>query len=490
MSLLTSIGGLWNRISSAFERTDIGAAGSAYEDSAYDGSLRDEDMVRPTATRHAPIREAVERRVNAFLRQDLVSHLEIGFNEIFLLHYIEIAADSQGSAALAQFLHEFSPESRVHWVKKLLGPAVGQHVSVDQFLGLDKEFSAEDLAETDPFEEKLNQAAIPMYRIILHGRWESGPVAADREQGLSPLLRPAAEREEGLSPLLRPPPAAQSSGANPSPEPQTLRVAGPCLRLSVEDAKSQNPGKTGGARVVEIEHFPTVLGSSVHADVEISGYYVSARHCTLHWDGQQLWLADHSTNGTWVDGERVHRGIRVALANGAVLGFGRDKGDTDHDRYPAIHAQLMRKPVAPGASSTPVAPSCSTPVAPGVATSFSIQAPGEKAPLAVLAIVDASGSPRCDVLKLPFTIGRGSAQDYVVPDTNLGVSREHLVIEEINRAGAVTRNRAVGKNGTFAGNQALPERFVWCFGQEIVLGEKWTSAPVVRISLRHVEQMD
>ena len=460
MSLLNRKGGIWNRLGSAFERTDIGAAGRAYD---ADGDSRsDEDMVRMTVTRHAPIREAVERRVNAFLRQDLVSHLEIGFNEIFLLHYIEIAADSQGSAALAQFLHEFSPEARVHWVKKLLGGAVGQHVSVDQFLGLDQEFAAEKLAETDPFEEQLNQAATPLYRIILHGRWESGPAAE--------------------------PQAAQSSGANPSAPPQTARLAGPCLRLSIQDAKSPNPGKGGATRVAEIEHFPAVVGSSVHADVEISGYYVSARHCTVHWEGQQLWLADHSTNGTWVDGERVHRGNRVALANGAVLGFGRDKGNRDHDRYPAIHAQLMRQAVAPGASSTPVAPSCSTPVAPGVATSNSIQAPGEKAPLAVLAIVDATGSPKRDVLKLPFTIGRGSAQDYVVPDANQGVSREHLVIEEINRSGAVILNRAVSRNGTFAGDRALPERFVWRFGQELVLGEKWTNAPVVRISLQQVEQ--
>src|SRR4029077_118067 len=160
--------------------------------------------------------------VQTFLRQDLVSHLEIGSNEIFLLHYIEIAADSQGAAALAQFLHEFSPESRVRWVKKLLGPAVGRHVSVGQFLGLDKAFSAEELAETDPFEEKLNQAATPLYRIILHGRWESGPAADDREEGLAPLLRPASERDEGLAPLLKPPQAAQSSGANLAAPPQTL----------------------------------------------------------------------------------------------------------------------------------------------------------------------------------------------------------------------------------------------------------------------------
>src|SRR5476649_2162323 len=78
VAMLTSMGGLWNRISSAFERTDIGAEGSAYADLAYDGSRGDEDRVRPTATRYAPIRDAVERRIGTFLRQDLVSHLEIG----------------------------------------------------------------------------------------------------------------------------------------------------------------------------------------------------------------------------------------------------------------------------------------------------------------------------------------------------------------------------------------------------------------------------
>ena len=257
-----SLGGLWNRISTAFERSDIGMPDSAHD-------FEQDDLVRPTATRYAPIRKAVERRVTTFLRDDLVSHLEIGFNEVFLLHYVEVAADGQGAAELEQFLEEFSPEARVRWVKKLLGSAVGKHVSLDQFLGLDKEFPAEALAETDPFEEKLNQAAVALYRVILHGRWVSAAA-----------VHPAAQ--------------AQVAAAG------TERLAGPGLRLSVQDAKSPD-----GSRTVEIEHFPAVLGSSIHADVEISGYYVSARHCTLHWEGEHLWLADHSTNGTWVDGERV-----------------------------------------------------------------------------------------------------------------------------------------------------------------------------------------
>jgi len=401
--------------------------------------------VRTTTTRYAPIRDAVERRVQSFMRQDLVSHLEIGHNEIFLLHYIEIATDGQGAAQLEQFLREFPADSRVQWVKKLFGPALEQRVSVEQFLGLDKEFSAAALAETDPYEEQLQQNHRPLYRVILHGRWESGPAAA--------------------------------STAPAEPD----RRTGPELRLAVHDAKLADQ------RLVEIEQFPAVLGSSLQADVEISGYYVSARHCTLHWDGQQLWLADHSTNGTWVDGERVHRGQRVAVANGALLGFGRDRGDAEFSRYPAVRAQFMHHALEPGASATPVAPSASTPVAPGIAASPDAQ-PRGAAPLAVLAIVDASGNPRQDVLKLPFTIGRGSAQDYVVPDANQGVSREHLVIESIDRSGAVAINRAVSRNGTFAGTEELPERFVWRFGEEIVLGERWTSAPVVRIALQSVEQ--
>jgi pSer/pThr/pTyr-binding forkhead associated (FHA) protein len=430
--------GFWRRLGSAFERADIDDGASAW-------SATDEDAVRTTTTRYAPIREAVERRVQSFMRQDLVSHLEIGFNEIFLLHYIEIAADGQGAAQLEQFLREFPAESRVQWVKKLFGPALGQRVSVEQFLGLDQEFSAAALAETDPYEEQLQQNLKPLYRVILHGRWESGPAA-----------EPAAPAE---------------------PETQ----AGPMLRLAVQDAKQSDQ------RTVEIERFPAVLGSSANADVEITGYYASARHCTLHWDGEQLWLADHSTNGTWVDGERVNRGQRVAVANGALLGFGRDRGDAEYGRYPAVRAQFMRHALAPGASATPVTPSASTPVAPGIVPPAAALGRGA-APLAVLAIVDASGNPKHDVLKLPFTIGRGSAQDYVVPDANQGVSREHLVIESIDRTGAVAVNRAVSRNGTYTGTEELPERFVWRFGEEIVLGERWTNAPVVRIALQPVEQ--
>src|SRR5260221_5063300 len=97
--MLNSIGGLWHRIGSAFERSDIDG-----------GEARDApggaEPVRPTTTRYAPVREAVERRVKTFLRQDVVSHLEIGFNEIFLLHYIQICIDKLSTPMFAKVLPE------------------------------------------------------------------------------------------------------------------------------------------------------------------------------------------------------------------------------------------------------------------------------------------------------------------------------------------------------------------------------------------------
>jgi hypothetical protein len=253
------LGGTWNQVKSAFERSDIGVA-ELERDEAPDGE------VMATTTRYAAVKEAVERRITMFLRRDLVSHLEIGFNEQFVLHYIEISADAQGRDVLAQFLREFSPEARVEWVKKLLGPAIRKHVTVDQFLGLDREFAVEDLAETDPFEEELNQASTPGYRVTLHGRWESRPVAQPAE-----VSEPAAAVPMPVAPA---------------------RVAGPHLQLAIADAKSPNlaanSGQAGAARTVEIAMFPAVLGSSARADVEISGHYVSAIHCTLHCEQKSI----------------------------------------------------------------------------------------------------------------------------------------------------------------------------------------------------------
>ena len=85
---------------------------------------------------------------------------------------------------------------------------------------------------------------------------------------------------------------------------------------------------------------------------------------------------------------------------------------------------------------------------------------------------------------MPFTVGRASDQDYIVPEVNQGVSREHLVIREMTEAGALTVNKAVNKNGTYTHDRVLPDEFEWRFDQEIVLARNSKTAPPVHLVLK------
>ena len=64
-------------------------------------------------------------------------------------------------------------------------------------------------------------------------------------------------------------------------------------------------------------------------DIVIDLAVISSKHCTLEPGdkiaGGQLTcvLSDHSTNGTFVEGERVGRGNRLVVTEGMKISFGR-----------------------------------------------------------------------------------------------------------------------------------------------------------------------
>jgi hypothetical protein len=69
----------------------------------------------------------------------------------------------------------------------------------------------------------------------------------------------------------------------------------------------------------------TVLGRGVEADVVVDDAGVSRRHAEVHVDGQQVRVVDlGSTNGTFVDGERVGR-QGAPLADGSRITVGRTR---------------------------------------------------------------------------------------------------------------------------------------------------------------------
>jgi pSer/pThr/pTyr-binding forkhead associated (FHA) protein len=65
------------------------------------------------------------------------------------------------------------------------------------------------------------------------------------------------------------------------------------------------------------------IGSQSDNDLVLRDRYVSAHHASLRWDGVTWWIEDlNSTNGTYVNQQRVTPGAPMAVPGGAVLEVG------------------------------------------------------------------------------------------------------------------------------------------------------------------------
>jgi pSer/pThr/pTyr-binding forkhead associated (FHA) protein len=71
----------------------------------------------------------------------------------------------------------------------------------------------------------------------------------------------------------------------------------------------------------------TVIGRGAEADVVLDDAGVSRRHAEVHTDGDRAWTVDlGSTNGTFVDGERVGTpGVTGRLSDGSTIAIGRSR---------------------------------------------------------------------------------------------------------------------------------------------------------------------
>ncbi|EKX50958.1 hypothetical protein GUITHDRAFT_135031 [Guillardia theta CCMP2712] len=81
-------------------------------------------------------------------------------------------------------------------------------------------------------------------------------------------------------------------------------------------------GEGGGAE--EGRKGDVRIGKSEDNDVVISHESVSRRHAVIGYSDRKkaVWLEDDSSNGTWVNGEKVERDRRIELANGSKIRFG------------------------------------------------------------------------------------------------------------------------------------------------------------------------
>jgi pSer/pThr/pTyr-binding forkhead associated (FHA) protein len=67
----------------------------------------------------------------------------------------------------------------------------------------------------------------------------------------------------------------------------------------------------------------TSIGSQPGNDLVLHNRFVSGHHARLRWDGVSWWVDDlNSTNGTYVNHQRITPGVPVGLSSGAVLEIG------------------------------------------------------------------------------------------------------------------------------------------------------------------------
>jgi pSer/pThr/pTyr-binding forkhead associated (FHA) protein len=93
-----------------------------------------------------------------------------------------------------------------------------------------------------------------------------------------------------------------------------------------------------GGPDIRVDHSMVMVGRHPQCDVRLDCNWVSLRHCVLTKDGGEVVVRDlGSTNGTWINGQRVERG---RLKPG-------DEMSIAHIRYrleaaPAEHATVVK----------------------------------------------------------------------------------------------------------------------------------------------------
>ncbi|MCX7800641.1 MAG: FHA domain-containing protein [Fimbriimonadales bacterium] len=105
---------------------------------------------------------------------------------------------------------------------------------------------------------------------------------------------------------LEAPPVAEAAASEPSPSepPAPAYLVGDGLRLPLK------PG-------------PNSFGRKAENDLRLPDPYVSGRHGLLEVDEEGVWVTDlGSTNGTFVNGERVEPNQRLRLSDGDLLKVG------------------------------------------------------------------------------------------------------------------------------------------------------------------------
>jgi len=241
----------------------------------------------------------------------------------------------------------------------------------------------------------------------------------------------------------------------------------PQMLAQAAKAKAGKTGNTGGrvvsltdGREYAVAGASLVFGREATCDVVVAGKDISRRHAEIMVTPKGYAIVDSSTNGTWVNDERV-QGQRV-LARGDVIKLGEDSFRFYADVAPAAPSP---PPPGPAASQPPAAPQSSPAPATGSSgerlknTSFGMPAappPAGRAsqagPLANMLVRSGTLKGQRIQLRTPvINIGRADYNDVVLPDES--VSTSHAKLQR--REGVWILTDIESTNGTFVDGERV-----------------------------------
>ncbi|MCC6895917.1 MAG: FHA domain-containing protein [Anaerolineae bacterium] len=266
------------------------------------------------------------------------------------------------------------------------------------------------------------------------------------------------------------------------PMESTTRDKGGSLKLT--QSTSDQLGRTWNFTSSEM---PYRIGRGGTGDfpvkVDLKDPGVSAVHATLQFSNGQYWIVDEgSTNGTFINGDRLKPAQRRLLEHGQTIRLGANIEFEFTDKNKLFQIMSSSQKIVPPPSLSNIPP-VQAPPPPAAPTAAPVQAPpppppvaqptnppidfseektnvsrmglpgGVKATLDVLAgnNIQAATYP---ILEAEFTIGRRRTN--TLPLDRLGISREHCRIAWQNEERCFTIEDLGSGNGTFVNNQPLP----------------------------------
>lgn len=314
------------------------------------------------------------------------------------------------------------------------------------------------------------------------------------------IIRVLASNEDDPLPLTFVFDGEYKSSPRPHKEPRPII---PGLRLDYRFLGAQ------GEEQGRLEHFPALLGKGPDCDLVLPHIYVSAAHLRVDvGEGGRLMIEDISSNGTWLNGERMVRGEPQPLPERCTLSLGgpddsdgvaqmklrcpapradsaqgytplfRHQGETVPRAAPAavpLDPPLPKQPEKPEAKAAGRHPGpivgetrYGQSAVPAGARETRMSAPPRSKALACLRLRTAQGDEQVIAIDaLPFTIGREPKGPGLPLDDELDlVSRQHLRLVRAHGAvGFLVDNPGCEKNGTYRQGTAEGSHFVWRFAE-------------------------